>query len=101
MSSSTEYEGQETHLEGKPGLRGKQNRLSGGLLSGIFSSLSAPEPRYRGGVLVYQRSQTGTEPGRCPDQTYPHSKQGRSSLDLMKTFKPQKQTQIKTCIELH
>lgn len=77
------------HLEGKPGLGGKQNHLRGGLISGISFSLSTPEPRCRGGVLVSQRSQTGTEPGRCSDQTYPHSEQGRSSLDLVKTFEPQ------------
>lgn len=80
---------QEIHLAGKPGLGGKQSHLPKWLISGIFFSQSTPEPRYRGDVQESQRSQTGTEPGRCSDQTYPHSEQGRSSLDSMKTLKPQ------------
>lgn len=80
---------QEIHLGGKPESKGKQNHRSEVLISEFSSSRCTPGSRCWGGELEYQRSRTGTEPGRCSDQTFPHSERGRSSPDLQKTFKPQ------------
>jgi len=87
FSSCSELKGQGIHLEGKPRLRGRTPLLSGGLTLRIFFSQLTPKTRYRGDVRASQWSQTGTEPGRCSDQTYPHSKWRRSSQGLTKTFK--------------
>lgn len=77
----------EIYLDQKPSLGGKQVRLPTSSIWGISFCQQFPETRYRGGVPEFQRSQTGTEPGRCSVQTYPHSARGRSSPELKKTFK--------------
>lgn len=80
-------ERREIYLDQKPSLGGKRVHLPTSSIWGISFCQQFPEPRYRGGVPEFQRSQTGTEPGRCSVQTYPHSARGRSSPELMKTFK--------------
>lgn len=77
----------EIYLDQKPSLGGKRVHLPTSSIWGISFYQQFPEPRYRGGVPEFQRSQTGTEPRRCSVQTYPHSARGRSSPELKKTFK--------------